>query len=222
MKQVLYINGDSWLTSYANRVASSGHPLFKDILVINHSVPGSGNIGIINRTQTALAELKNYGIKPKVCIGLSEVGRDFSEEVKLVPPTENLTQYLKNILLKEIDILKDALQKHQHYICTAWIHNPIDTKSIIDFIDEDFTKFNPVYATSNGSYNWLNDRAHVLKISKESFVEAVENKQRFERALLNNRFINDTLHLNKTTSDQVYEKFFGHVLSTIGDNCDNY
>lgn len=155
MKKVLYINGDSWLGSRVNRIVCNNHPMFKDFFVINQAVPGNGNIEIINNTRTALKELKLHGIKPIVCVGLSEVGRNFKEEVKLVPKQENLTEYLKSILLKEFEILKNELEDYQSYLFTGWTHNPIGTKSIIDFIEEDFTKFNPVYTLQNKIYKVL-------------------------------------------------------------------
>lgn len=219
--QVLYINGDSWLSHFTNRIANSDHQLFKDIFVINHSIPGSSNMSIISRTKAALSELKKYNIKPWVCIGLSEVGRDFKNECKLAYPEENLTLYLESILTAQMDMLKHNLAEYQQYICSSWTSNPLGGKSLVDFIGEDLSKYNPVYTVGNGSYNWIKDRQKILKISKESFVEAVENKQMFEQALLGNPYINDTLHLDRSTSDEIYEKFFNHVLSTLGANNDN-
>lgn len=217
MKQVLYINGDSWLASRTNRIVCNNHPMFKDLFVINQAVPGSGNIEIINNTRAALAELKLHGIKPIVCVGLTEVGRNFKEEVKLVPKQENLTEYLRAILVKEFDILKTELSNHSSYLFTGWTHNPLETKSIIDFIDEDFTQFNPVYTVQNKIYKLLD---HLAFTSKESFVDAVDNKQVFETALLNNKYINNTLHLDWATSDQVYESFFSHILSILSTGDD--
>lgn len=211
--QFLYINGDSWLSHFVDRVIHT-HPLFKDIFVINQSVPGCGNMSIINRTRTALAELKKHNIVPWVLVGLSEVGRDFEEEFKLARPRENLTEYLKSISQAQIDILKTDLADYQHYICSAWTFGTAGTKSIVDFIEEDFSGINPVYTISNGVYSWINDRQHILKISKFSFVEAVENKQIFESLLLSNTYIDQTLHLKKST-DIVFERFFDHVLSTL-------
>jgi hypothetical protein len=211
--QFLYINGDSWLSHFVDRVIHT-HPLFNNIFVINQSVPGCGNMSIINRTCSALANLKKYNIKPWVLVGLSEVGRDSEDEFKLVRPIENLTEYLKSISLAQFNILKTELAEYQHYICSAWTFNPVETKSIIDFIDEDFSNIKPVYAVSNGIYSWINDRKHILKINKSSFVEAVENKQIFESLLLSNPYIDQTLHLDKST-DLIFERFFNHVLSTF-------
>jgi hypothetical protein len=118
-------------------------------------------------------------------------------------------------------MLKHILVEYQQYICSAWTSNPLGSKSLIDFIGEDLSKYKSVYTVGNGSYNWIRDRQKILKISKESFVEAVENKQMFEQALLGNPYISDTLHLDKSTSDEIYEKFFNHVLSTLGANNDN-
>ena len=228
MKKILYINGDSWLSHYVPRVTNADCDLFKDMFVINHSVPGQGNINIIKRTLVALAELKKYNIKPFVCIGLTEVGRDFLEEFKLGEPHPNLTTYLNNVLTAEINILKSGLDEYQHYICSSWTSwtssvtlSSIKNKSLIDFIEQDFDDLSPVYTISNGIYNWLNDRAKILKFDKLSFIEAVENKQTFEQALLSNPYINSTLHLDQRTSDIVYERFFTHVLSTLGAVNDN-
>jgi hypothetical protein len=217
MKKVLYINGDSWLASSANRVVCNNHPLFKNFFVINQAVPGSGNMEIINNTRSALSELKLRGINPVVCVGLSEVGRNFKDEIKLVPKKENLTEYLESILIKQFEILQHDLVGYQSYLFTGWTHNPLKTKSIIDFIDQDFIVFDPVYTVRNKIYNLLD---HLSFVSKISFVEAVEAKQKFESALLNNKYVNDTLHLDWGTSDLVFEKFFTHVLSTvnIGDD----
>jgi len=219
--QVFYINGDSWLSHFTNRVACSDHPLFKNIFVINHSVPGCSNMSIISRTKTALSELKKYNIKPWVCIGLSEVGRDFKNECKLAYPQENLTLYLESILKAQMNMLKHILVEHQHYICSAWTSNPVGRESLIDFIGEDLSKYKSVYTVGNGPYTSIEYHRKILKISKESFVAAVENKQMFEQALLGNPYISDTLHLDKSTSNEIYEKFFNHVLSTLGANNDN-
>ena len=216
-----YINGDSYLAHWASKVANSDHPLFKNITVINHAVPGSGNLSIIRRTKHALNEFKKYNIYPVVCIGLSEVGRDLPDEFKLVPPQDNLTEYLKSILLKEIEMLEDLLQDHTHYIGTAWTTNPQGNKSIIDFTDDNFDQCNPVYAIGNGIYSWLGDRQKIFKFSRESFVEAVENKEVFQDKLLKNKYIDDTMHLDKSTSQIVYEKYFKHVFLTTGVNFDN-
>jgi hypothetical protein len=226
MKKVLYINGDSWLSHYVTRVTNADCNLFKDIFVINHSVPGQGNINIIKRTLVALAELKKYNIKPFVCIGLSEVGRDLLEEFKLGKSNPDLTTYLNSVLTAEINILKSELGDYQHYICSAWTSSvtlsSMKNKSLIDFIEQDFDNLSPVYTVGNGIYNWLNDRSKILKFNKLSFIEAVENKQAFEQALLNNPYIDSTLHLGQHTCDIVYERFFTHVLSTLGAVDDNY
>ena len=50
MTECIYINGDSWLAHFAGRVANSQHPLFRDKFVVNHAVPGSSNLEIIERT----------------------------------------------------------------------------------------------------------------------------------------------------------------------------
>lgn len=212
-KEFFYINGDSWLAHFASRVANSDHPLFKDKFVINHSIPGSSNLSIIQRTDQALQDLASEGIYPQVCVGLAPVGRDLEHEFKLVAPKENLSEYLEDILVKEIDMIERVLNNYKHYVCTSWSTNPIGTRSLIDFIGQDWTNFGPVYVTSNGVYQWLNDRRKILKFSQESFIQAAENKQKFEEALLSNRYIDPTLHLNKSTSDEVYEKFFKHVLA---------
>lgn len=211
-KPVLYINGDSWLGSRANRILCNNHPLFKDLFVINQAVPGNGNIDIINNTLNAVGELKKHNIKPIVCVGLSEVGRNFKEEIKLVPKQENLTEYLKSILTHEFSLLQNGLADCETYLFTGWTHNPVGTKSIIDFVEQDFSQFAPVYAVQNKIYSAFN---HLSFISKSSFVDAVENKQNFESALLDNKYIDDTLHLVWATSDQVYENFFSHILSSI-------
>jgi hypothetical protein len=182
------------------------------MFVINQSVPGSGNIDIINSTKSALAELTEHNIKPIVFVGLSEAGRNFKDEIGLVPKQGNATEFLKSILVEEFNMLQNELAPYQSYIFTSWVHNPTGTKSIIDFIEEDFTQVAPVYAVQNNVYKLLNKMSF---INKESFVEAVDNKQRFEALLLKNKYINTTLHLEWETSDQVYEKFFSHVLSTL-------
>ena len=220
-KPVFYINGDSWLANSTSRVANSDHRLFKDYFVINHSVPGSGNISIINRTRTALADLEKYNIKPVVCIGLSEVGRDLNEEFKLCRPEVDLSNYLRSVLLQEFSLLQGMLQNYDHYLCTGWVSNPFGTKSIIDFIDQDFTELPKVYSVGNGVYNWLDSRSDVLKFSKESFVDAVNDKQLYQSVLLKNQYINKELHLERIKSDLVYERFFEHVLSLIGRKRDN-
>jgi hypothetical protein len=217
-----YINGDSWLSHRTANVANSDNPLFKDVVVVNHSVPGSGNLSIIRRTKHALEEFKKHNIYPFVCVGLSEVGRDFTDEFALARPQENVTEYLKSVLLKEIEILKNMLKDHRHYVSTAWTTDPTGEKSLISFIEEDFSDCAPVYTVQNGIYNWLNDRSKVFKFSKESFVQAVENKQYFENKLLKNKYVNNTIHLDNTLGEIVYKKYFEHVFLTINKNYDNY
>jgi hypothetical protein len=221
-KQYFYINGDSWLSLNAQCITNSDNPLFKDIFVINHSVPGSSNMSIINRTKDALAELKIHGINPMVCIGLSEVGRDLQNECALSRPQENLTEYLKSIMLQQMSMLDSILVGYKHYICTAWVTNPRSTKTVVDFIPEDFSDLKPVYTVGNGSYRWLDDRQNVLKFTKESFVDAVECKQIFEKRLLASKYIDNLLHLDMHHSNEINQKFFSHVLSTIRGSDDNY
>ena len=212
-KEFFYINGDSWLAHFTNRVANSEHPLFENKVVINHSIPGSSNLSIIRRTKQTLEDLSKVGIRPRVCVGLAPVGRDFDNEFALARPQTNLTEYLKAILVKEFEMLTDVLTDYESYMCTSWSTNPVGTLSLIDFIDEDWSGFDPVYVTSNGIYQWLTDRRSILGFSQESFIEAVESKQRFESTLLSNPYIDSTLHLDKSKSDQVYEQFFNHVLA---------
>lgn len=216
-----YINGDSWLSHHCCVVANSEHPLFKNKVVINNSVPGSGNLGIIKRTKHALGELKKHDIYPTVCIGLTEVGRDFTDEFSLTRPQDDISEYLKSVLLKEIEILEDLLRDYKHYISTSWTTNPNQNKSLINFIEEDFDNNSPVYTMGNGIYSWLDDRKKIFKFSKKSFVEAIENKNFFQDKLLKNKYIDKTLHLDKLTSRPIYEKYFEHVLNTIYTNYEN-
>jgi hypothetical protein len=217
-----YINGDSWLSHYVAKVANSDNPLFSNTVVVNQSIPGSGNLSIIRRTKYALEEFKKHNIYPTVCIGLSEVGREFNDEFALARPQSDTTKYLESVLIKEIEILKNLLADHRHYVSTAWITDPTGEKSLTDFIEEDFSGCAPVYTVGNGIYSWLNDRNSVFKFSKESFVQAIENKQYLENKLLKNKYINNTMHLDKTLSDIVYQKYFEHVFLTISENYDNY
>jgi len=215
MKKVFYIIGDSWLAHHTARATSSDCELFRDFFVINHSVPGASNTDIIRRIKVATKDMAELEIDPIFCVGLSEVGRGLIDEFRLTRPSSNLTAFLKSILLKEHEILRNELANYPHYICTAWVTNPFGTKSIIDFIDLDFSGINECYTVGNGIYQWVSDRANIFKLDKLSFVDAVDNKQLFESQLLKNRFINETLHLDKTTSDEVYEKFFNHVLNCL-------
>jgi hypothetical protein len=213
--ECIYINGDSWLAHFAGRVANSQHPLFRDKFVINHAIPGSSNLSIVRRTKQALDYFETVGIKPKVCIGLSVVGRDFEDECALAKPQGDLTEYLKSILEQEFKMLQELLVDYSSYLCTSWTTNIAGTKSVIDFIDEEWTDQPAVYSFSNGFYNWLNDRKSILKFSTESFVKTVDNKQHMEKRLLNNQYIDDTLHLDRRSSDVVYERFFKHVLEEL-------
>ena len=158
-----------------------------------------------------MQELKNHNIYPTVCIGLSEVGRDFVEEFSLAKPQENLTEYLKSVLMQEIQILETICKGYKHYISTAWTTDPYHKKGLISFIDQDIDNCQPVFTVGNGIYDWLADRRRVFKFSKQSFVEAIANKQQFEDRLLTNQYMNKTLHLDKSTSDIVYQKYFEHV-----------
>jgi hypothetical protein len=216
-----YINGDSWMAHFSARIANSDHPLFKNTVVINHAVPGCGNASIIRRTKHALEELKKSNIYPTVCVGLTEVGRDFNQEFCQVRPQQDLTEYLKSVLSHQMHTLEQFLTDHPHYVSTAWVTDPAGKKSLTDFIEQDFSQCSPVYTVGNGIYKWLDDRRNIFKFSKSSFVEAVENKQIFENLLLNNKYVNETLHLDKSTSDVVYERFFTHVFSTIRAAHDN-
>lgn len=213
--ECIYINGDSWLAHFATRVANSEHPLFQDKFVVNQAIPGSSNLEIIQRTKTAVEYFKSVGICPKFCVGLSVVGRDLDAECALAKPQTDLTQYLESILAQEIKMLQEVLTGYSSYICTLWTTNIAGTKSVIDFIDEDWTDQPAVYSFSNGFYNWLNDRKSILKFSTESFVETLDNKQSMEKRLLNNQYIDDTLHLDRQSSDVVYERFFKHVLEEL-------
>jgi hypothetical protein len=217
-----YINGDSWMYHGIEKVANSNNPLFNNAVVVNESIPGSGNLSIIRRTIHALEEFKKDNIYPMVCVGLSEIGRELHDEFALVRPQENVTEYLKSVLIKEIEILKDLLKDHRHYVSTAWTTDPLGSKSLISFVEEDFSDCGPVYTVSNGIYSWLNDRNNIFKFSKESFIEAVKNKQHFKNKLLKNKHVTDKLHLDESLRDIVYQKYFEHVFLTIGENYDNY
>lgn len=216
-----YINGDSWLSHWTAKTANSDHPLFNNTVVINQSVPGSSNASIIRRTKHTLEELKKHGIYPTVCIGLTEVGRSFNEEFCQVRPQENLTEYLKSVLMHQIDTLEIFLKDYRHYVSTGWVTDPRQNKSLTNFIEQDFSGCLPVFTVGNGIYSWLNDRRHIFKFSKSSFVEAVENKQAFETLLLKNKYITETMHLAQQTCNDVYENYFKHVFSTIADRYDN-
>jgi hypothetical protein len=220
MKQFLYINGDSWLGHFTSRVANNQHPLFENMFVINHSISGDGNISIINRTEQALFDLKKIGIIPWVCIGLSEIGRNDVSEFELVRPsvTDDVNKYLQMVAQAEIQLANNVLKDYNSYICNTWVSNTNGAKSIIDFIEQDFSTVNPCYTVSNNIYTWLTDRNHIFKFTKSSFVGAIENKQEFEQLLLANQHVNETLHLNKTTSDLIYQSFFQHVLSQLKIN----
>ena len=219
MKQFLYINGDSWLIHFAARIANIQHPLFKDIFIINHSIPGDGNINIINRTKQALADLRKVNIEPWVCLGLSEVGREPLPEFSLVSPnaTNDIGKYLELVAKAELQLAKEALKDYNYYICNSWVSNCNNTKSIIDFIEQDFTSVNSCYTVANEIYNWLADRQQVFKFTKTSFIEVIENKKKFEQLLLTNQYVSPTLHLDRTTSDQIFQQFFYHVLSALKD-----
>ena len=209
LNNLLYINGDSWTSSrYIDDCLKS-----KNIKFVNESIGGSSNLGIIQRTKLDLESLKKQNIFPYVCISLSEVGRGLTDEFKLVkikPVGEDLNVYLKSVLFREIEILKEILTEYQSYITVGWTSNPLSAKSIIDFINVDLIDIE-AYAISNGTYQWLSDRQKVFKFSKESFVRAVEKKQLWEQTLLANQFIDETLHINPKKIDPV-ERWINHVL----------
>lgn len=226
-----YINGDSWLINNVSdiinqplsQVYNTKHSLdtnikfdlFKDKFVINHSISGGGNLSIIERTIMDLKELDKFGIRPQVCIGLSEVGRDLIREFSLVRPQADMSAYLESILQHEIKLLQEALKGYSYYICTAWTSSTIDTRSIIDFIDFDHRSIAPAYAIGNGIYQWLTDRVDIFKFNKELMIDCIQQKQVFEQRLLDNPYIDNTLHIKKERCQEVYSKFFQHVLQEI-------
>lgn len=220
MKQILYINGDSWLSHFTSRVANNQHPLFNDIFVINHSIPGDGNANIIARTKQALDDFKEIGIKPWVCLGLSEIGRNLADEFKLVrPTTDNISEYLELVAKAELKLAEDILNGYNHYVCNTWVSNSNNTtKSIIDFIDQDFSTVDPCYTIGNSIYNWFVTKPQIFKFTKSSMLKAIENKQKFEKLLLSNQYVNGTLHLDKLPADLIYERFFQHVLFQLKNN----
>jgi len=193
----LYINGDSWTVPvYLNQYTDCRSPNYKNIFVINQSVGGCGNRDIIERTKLDLKILKEKGIVPSVCIALSEVGRNFKEEFELVKPNhERLNDYLRQVLLKEIEILETNLKDLNYYITTGWIPSPNSNKAIIDYIGIDKNDVE-VYSYTNVIFEWLSVHQKIFKFTKESFIDAVENKQRWEYRLVNNPYIDDTLHVN--------------------------
>jgi hypothetical protein len=208
MSDLLYINGDSWtISKYVDDYLKS-----KNIEFVNKSVGGSSNLSIIQRTKLDLDLLKEQNIFPYVCISLSEVGRDLANEFSLVKPTgRDLDAYLKSVLLKEIEMLEEMLNGYQSYITLGWTSNPLSTKSIIDFIGVDLNNIE-AYTISNGTYNWLSDRQQIFKFSKKSFISTVEKKQSWEKALLANQFIDESLHINPKKMDPV-EHWIDHVIS---------
>lgn len=207
MGDILYINGDSWtIPEYVD-----GYFKIKNINFINKSVGGQGNLTIIQKTKNDLEELKQQNIFPKVCISLSEVGRDFIDEFKLVHPSgQDLDVYLKTVLLKEIDMLGKILDGYDSYVTVGWTSNPLSNKSIIDFIDFNYNGIE-AWTVSNGIYNWLADRREIFKFSKESFINTVEKKQQWESRLLDNQFIDNTLHIEPTKMEPV-KLWIDHVL----------
>lgn len=216
MKQFLYLNGDSWFHR-SSKITNGQNPLFENIFIINHSIPGDGNINIINRTKSALEDLKKINIKPWVCLGLSEVGRNFTSEFALVSPkvTNDIGKYLELVAAAELKLAQSVLKDYNSYICNAWVSNYNNAKSIIDFIDQDFKSVDMCYTVGNGVYNWLGDRQDIFKFTKSSFVSTIENKQKFEQLLLNNRYIDDSLHLAQATAEQPYQKFFTHAITHL-------
>ena len=151
-------------------------------------------------------------IFPKVCISLSEVGRDLIEEFKLVHPIkQDLNEYLKLVLLKEISMLDEILVDYESYITVGWTSNLSDNKSIIDFINFDKDGIE-AWTVSNGIFNWLSDRQKIFQFSEQSFINTVEKKQQWERRLLGNQFIDETLHIDFKNLRPV-ELWLDHILA---------
>lgn len=205
---VLYFNGDSWtLPIFIDEYLKS-----KNVNFINKSVGGQGNLTILQKTKKDLEELKQQNIFPKVCISLSEVGRNLIEEFKLVRPTkQDLDVYLKLILLKEINMLDEILTDYNSYITVGWTSNPLDNKSIIDFINFDKEGIE-TWVISNGILSWLSDRQKIFQFSKESFIHTVEKKQQWEKRLLDNQYVDETLHIDLKNLRPV-ELWLDHVLA---------
>jgi hypothetical protein len=212
--QVLYIDGDSWIGHSTPRVVNDANPLFKDMLIINNAVPASSNIDIITRTDRSLRKLKQLGIEPMVCVCLSEVGRDHHREFSLVQQKyDDISDFLNDVLTNEVLMIKKILKNYNYYLCNGWTQNSVLSElSIVNFIDQDFDKIAPVYSVGNPIYSWLNNN---FKFNQTSFVEAVDNKQKFQKLLLKNPNIDNTLHPLWPHSKAVYQGFFEHVLATL-------
>lgn len=219
MSKFLYINGDSWVGELVSTHTNFESENFKDIFVINRGCGGASNIEIISRTKQDLEFLAKSGITPMVCVAFSEVGRGINKEFAIgATPDSNLTILLKNILIKEYEMLQQVLVGYNSFITTSWTTNPFNTnKRLLDFIDFDDQEFE-VYTVGNGIYKWLSDHQHILKFNKDSFINAVNEKEKYSQALLNNSWIDDTMHIKRERSSKPYNDFFSYVLEQLKIN----
>lgn len=216
--QFLYINGDSWTTPvYLNSYTDSSNANFKNVFVINKSLPWADNISIINRTKSDLEILKRANIHPAVCISLTESGKTMNE-FKSVKPKPDLNEWLADIQKSQIEKLKEMLVDYNYYITTGWTANSSGSKRLIDFIGADFPH-DTTYAVSDWIYDMLVDYQHIFKFTSESLNTTKKNRDAWRDSLEGNDYVkrNDGgLHLRLSSSEKPYTEWLSHVIDHLG------
>jgi len=230
-KQVLYIDGDSWLTAPGIiHFLDSNYKLFDDFLVINASVYANSNYDIINRTIRNVQALKELNIKPWVLVGLSEVGRGLHEECKWQLPDKaqdvDLNDYLRSLLEFEVNILNTQLGDCPRYICSAWTTGVTGNKNFIDFIDPaNASSYPQAYIIWPDRIKWYVSRRKLFRLTKDSIATAIENSSQYRDRCLNTGVVDETMHLKDYNSvrlgwepyatTEIYKDFFTHALTTM-------
>ena len=229
MSRILYIDGDSWLR--IPRVLKSleqHYGIFENWLVINHAVDGDSNHDIINRTIKNIGKIKKLGHTPHVIVGLSEVGRGKGKELTLCPPDAKkekpLNDYLKQLLLTEVDMLNKALEGCPSYVCSAWSTGINQNKNIVDFIVEK-ENLPEVFVLQGKLIEWFGKHRKQLGISQESLLGAIENSETYIQKLLQTNLVDDTIHVKnistlqtdegKNSTTEIYYNFFSHALANL-------
>lgn len=225
-KQILYIDGDSWLmVQNVLQFLDENYGTFKDFIIVNASVMANSNYDIVTRTIHNIRALRELGISPWVLVGLTEVGRGYSREAQWCLPqgdTVDINEYLKKLLLHTHTMLEQELQDCPHYICSAWTTGVTDTKGIIEFAVDDYNTYPVCYSLLKQNIQWYVDRKDLFRLTKDSISTLIENSHEYQMRCASSGLLDNDIHLkdhasirmtwkpNSTTD--AYKRFFEHAI----------
>lgn len=208
---LIYINGDSWMAGVPDTA-------IQDHVVVNRAVRGDDNTNIVKRSHTDADLLSRHGWDVKLVIGLSELGRDQEHSLGAIYSLSEtpLHERLHQAAVWENDRAAQALDAHDRYVFRAWTNNSLHGNlNVLDFLDLPHDVDRP-YCVSQLTWKWLIDHQRSLKLNRRDLVEAMDVRDRFKTQVLQNQYIDQTLHVRRSLAHSVYSRFMRHVLEMLG------